>query len=816
MLKEVRVPPLSVTQRASHLLKKEVRNETLIQQNPNTKESKPRLIIKVREFPAPYIIFCSYWFTLPKKFSSPESLSLIVAKKILDNARKHAPCLSLALSANPQVRSMKEKTDNENVDLMPPSPPSRDQEDQKTKAAKDNESKPKAKKKKKKSSKARDDTDKSQSSAPKTKKKKKKASTKTQDDGIKIETAAHPTDEVEGSENNQLQPESMIEDLPTVSQKEQLELYGGSVRRSGDVLWYHRSSGEDDMKEPTVQVSPNRREMEKAKQNDAGMHAVRNEPAEKIPKQEFVGAKAVSEGELRKKGTIVELAPGNYSAAHGSAQEQPTLQLASSDYVQPPELRRNSRRYLTDSSPGAFRVEGLQAPLRSESPVTTQLDDCTRDEENPEGFPEIVAELALDPGEMVHALVQERLQEERKSQVVAHAVVEKRVCGFPKRAFFLVVFGIILVIVAISISLGLFVGRKSPNVPAPEDTAHPNLAPTFSPSLGPSMLPTSSPAPTISRESALMDILIGANASSHEVLTSGNIFLSAVRAFNWLANTDTARLDFSRANKDIIVERYAMATFYFDTKGQFWKNRTLFLSNSSVCDWFGITCNQFDRITHVNLREYKTINNCALSSLHFVTYNALYFYTVDNNLQGSIASEIGLLSQLEDLTLSENPTLLGLPSEIGMLTRLSQIVVENASLQSLPIELYYLTKLEEIKLTDNKFEGTLPTEIGLLTNLKEFAANQGFRGTLPSEIGNMKNLEDLYLHTNDLTGTVPTEFANLQNMKELLMYNNSLTGSVDSIFCTGNGFNNLDSLEFDCGGSPPQITCSCCRVCWKY
>ena len=40
----------------------------------------------------------------------------------------------------------------------------------------------------------------------------------------------------------------------------------------------------------------------------------------------------------------------------------------------------------------------------------------------------------------------------------------------------------------------------------------------------------------------------------------------------------------------------------------------------------------------------------------------------------------------------------------------------------------------------------------------------------------------------------------------------SITGSLDTLFCPGASAS-LVELVADCGGSLPEVTCSCCRGC---
>eukprot|EP00751_Fragilariopsis_kerguelensis_P020402 CAMPEP_0170902806 /NCGR_PEP_ID=MMETSP0734-20130129/49308_1 /TAXON_ID=186038 /ORGANISM="Fragilariopsis kerguelensis, Strain L26-C5" /LENGTH=554 /DNA_ID=CAMNT_0011297707 /DNA_START=233 /DNA_END=1895 /DNA_ORIENTATION=- len=104
---------------------------------------------------------------------------------------------------------------------------------------------------------------------------------------------------------------------------------------------------------------------------------------------------------------------------------------------------------------------------------------------------------------------------------------------------------------------------------------------------------------------------------------------------------------------------------------------------------------------------------------------------------GSIATELGLLTNLETLILGNNMLTGTIPSEIGLLTSLKTILLEKNELSGLiPTEIGLLTNLEKIYLYENELSGTIPTEIGLLINLIELSSwENDFSGTIPTEIG---------------------------------------------------------------------------------
>jgi hypothetical protein len=78
----------------------------------------------------------------------------------------------------------------------------------------------------------------------------------------------------------------------------------------------------------------------------------------------------------------------------------------------------------------------------------------------------------------------------------------------------------------------------------------------------------------------------------------------------------------------------------------------------------------------------------------------------------------------------------------------------------LPTELGKLTVLHGLDLSENTFRGALPTELRLLTKLSTFAIHQssgGLGGPLPA-FDAFPDLRELSLESNAFEGTIPSNF----------------------------------------------------------
>uniref|UniRef100_A0A0E0A0V5 non-specific serine/threonine protein kinase n=1 Tax=Oryza glumipatula TaxID=40148 RepID=A0A0E0A0V5_9ORYZ len=234
------------------------------------------------------------------------------------------------------------------------------------------------------------------------------------------------------------------------------------------------------------------------------------------------------------------------------------------------------------------------------------------------------------------------------------------------------------------------------------------------------------------------------------------------------------------------------------------------------------------------------------------------------NLQGTLGTSIGLLTQLVYLDLSSNIGLGGpLPAEIGNLGQLTTLILAGCSFTgAIPKEIGNLSKLWFMALNSNKFTGGIPPSIGLLTNLfyLDLADNQltgsfpissptspgldllvqtkhlhfnkdqltgtltglfnskmtllhilfdsnQLSGSIPAELGGITTLEVVRLDRNGFGGAIPTNISNLVSLNQLNLASNKLTGSIpDLSSMTKLNVVDLSNNTFDTSVAPVWFT----------
>ena len=260
-----------------------------------------------------------------------------------------------------------------------------------------------------------------------------------------------------------------------------------------------------------------------------------------------------------------------------------------------------------------------------------------------------------------------------------------------------------------------------------------------------------------------------------------------------------------------VKQRFALVATYFATSGENWFFNTNWLEHDThECMWWSQT--YFKEVHQYN--DYDPVENAAgtcelLAGQDTVQYKQAYshLWLGGNNLNGTMPPELFWLTSLRSLSLRDNENLIGsiptqigvpknlegvsfagssvtgtLPSEIGTLSSLLSFSCPAVQLTgSLPSELGLLTRLIELYLDYNAFSGELPAELGNLTNLRWlYLGDNFFAETFPEWILNLTKLDELVLHGAGMNGTIPSGIGKLTDLQQLWLFENQLSGAIPS------------------------------------
>ncbi|XP_058736289.1 probable leucine-rich repeat receptor-like protein kinase At1g35710 [Vicia villosa] len=238
-----------------------------------------------------------------------------------------------------------------------------------------------------------------------------------------------------------------------------------------------------------------------------------------------------------------------------------------------------------------------------------------------------------------------------------------------------------------------------------------------------------------------------------------------------------------------------------------WNTSSAHMNISNRCNWGSIFCNKVGSIKEINIDFVPT------SDIYFATLNMSVFHNLESlvlrsiGLRGNIPKEIGILSKLTRLDLSDNYLVGEIPYSLSKLVTLTHLDISSNILQSfIPHELGIIQNLTTLNLSYNRINGQIPHSLKNLTKLIHLdLSHNSLVGELPSSIGNLKQLEKLYISNNNLEGSIPYELRFIQNLVALNLSHNFFHGSFP-ISIIGSGLTHLDlSGNSLIGDLPPSI-----------
>ena len=166
------------------------------------------------------------------------------------------------------------------------------------------------------------------------------------------------------------------------------------------------------------------------------------------------------------------------------------------------------------------------------------------------------------------------------------------------------------------------------------------------------------------------------------------------------------------------LERDSLIALYTSTAGIDWENSTNWNGPPGTeCDWYGVYCSN--------------------SSVYYINLS-------NNQLKGTIPSEIGNLQNLRNLTLRTNELTGSIPEELSNLKELTTLnLAVNKLTGNIPPGLGKLSKLTMLQLYRNDLSGQIPEELGLLSKLSTLLLTtnlSSYSGSVPLSVRNLPNL----------------------------------------------------------------------------
>ena len=269
---------------------------------------------------------------------------------------------------------------------------------------------------------------------------------------------------------------------------------------------------------------------------------------------------------------------------------------------------------------------------------------------------------------------------------------------------------------------------------------------------------------------------------------------------------DTATVTIHDPTTEGLTSREVLEALYHATGGPGWRNRTHWLSEAPLSEWFGVETDGNGRVTSLDLSNNELSGTIPSALGELPQLQSLNLR--QNQMSGEIPPELGKLTNLQSLDLGGNRLSGGIPPELGGLIHLQELRLgSNALSERIPPELGGLNNLLLLDLVHNQLSGGIPSELGELTSLQslEIKFNQ-LDGSIPPELGGLTNLQSLDLEFNQLDGSIPPELGGLIHLQELRLGSNALSERIPPEL---GGLNNLLLLDLVhnqlSGGIPSEL-----------
>ncbi|CAN6227484.1 unnamed protein product [Urochloa humidicola] len=190
-----------------------------------------------------------------------------------------------------------------------------------------------------------------------------------------------------------------------------------------------------------------------------------------------------------------------------------------------------------------------------------------------------------------------------------------------------------------------------------------------------------------------------------------------------------------------------------------------------------------------NLNSWNRGDPCMGNWSHVICYNASsqidgYLHIqelqlLNLNLSGTLAPELGQLSQMKIMDFMWNSIGGSIPKEVGNITSLELMLLNGNQLNgSLPEEIGFLPNLNRIQIDQNHISGPIPKSFAFLNKTKHFHMNNNsLSGQIPPELSRLPSLVHLLLDNNNLSGYIPPELSKLPKVLIIQLDNNNFSGS---------------------------------------
>ena len=182
-----------------------------------------------------------------------------------------------------------------------------------------------------------------------------------------------------------------------------------------------------------------------------------------------------------------------------------------------------------------------------------------------------------------------------------------------------------------------------------------------------------------------------------------------------------------------------------------------------------------------NLEELRLNDNIFEGPLPDLFWNHDYLRVLElqkNLFTGAISKSIfSLGASLEDLRIGDNELTGTIPTQIGNLRNLERFwAYTNQLTGKIPTQIGQLSLLHDLAIDDNRLSGAIPKQLASCPLIELWLNTNRLSSSIPTALGDVFELENLYLDENLLTGVV----SNYMSLRNDFSCNVSMCANISS------------------------------------
>jgi len=280
--------------------------------------------------------------------------------------------------------------------------------------------------------------------------------------------------------------------------------------------------------------------------------------------------------------------------------------------------------------------------------------------------------------------------------------------------------------------------------------------------------------------------------------------------FMAFSHTYAASLDCATAsNINVpVIECQALLEFYDSTNGSWWTDNTNRDTDTDVCTWYGILCEEVlwqDRVTSISMAS-NWLNGILPASLSNLAHIKNFQVSSNLWLTWSLQSSRSAWTNIENFIIPNTNIGGSLPSERSARENIEYFIVPSTNISGeLPASWSSWTSIYEFNASSTNISGELPGSWSSWTSIYEFRImGTNIGGSLPSERSSWENIFFFSLSDNNISGELPASWSSWTSIYSFGLLNNNIGGSLPSERSAWTGIHSIDLSNNNIGGSLPS------------